>query len=518
VNGNRPLNGLGEKSGWQDASGQWHESFTPTYDSFFPEYFLSALQTETLVHDLSTEPSQLGGSALHGRTTHPDGGAAPTYWITEVNLSPASGPVSPTSMSAGDVGHVAAKDSLRYLASYVNKGVTALYFYAAQAGSLSLVAPSFFDAVKSAPSTYPGDSRGGEATAAISRLVGAMDGAKSIASPRSLSLKGLTDYSGNVQFQGNGTAAYPPLFNRDVFGFFPFQVNAHRFVVPVYVMTRNVVKEYKLGSSSPTRFDMPPEPYGLQIAGVDGRGAEVTATDPLTGDSVPVEVLAGDADSLTVKLGVTDSPRLLTIQEASSDPEPGGDEGDPDPTPEDPGPSPEPPDGDPGPTPEDPGPPFELPGDPPQGPSPDGNDSSGPEPGPGHGQIDQPGADAPGGKSRATDSPSVRLTLRSRATLLRSGHLTARVNCSQACVPNVKGEFRIAGRVLPMRPIPSRTNRRLLGSETRAVVELGAAGPVARRVRGALEQGQRVTVAVAAYVGASEASPAATRTLVLAAR
>ena len=102
----------------------------------------------------------------------------------------------------------------------------------------------------------------------------------------------MTDFSGNVQFQGDGSPQYPPLHNRDVFAFLPFQVNSHRFVIPVYVMTRNTVEVYDGGSDQPSRFDMPPERYRMAIGGVDGNEAEATATDPLSGAAVPVQTVS----------------------------------------------------------------------------------------------------------------------------------------------------------------------------------------------------------------------------------
>jgi hypothetical protein len=313
VDGERPLNGLGLLDGWKDAANQFHESFTPTYDSFFPEYFLSGIQGETLVHDLSPYPSKIAG-VEHGRFTHPPGGAPPKMWITEVNLGPASGPTARATMTQQDIRHIETKDVLRYLAAYVNKGVTAIDFYAATGGDLSLIDQSFFDAVKANSFRYPGDAQGGETTDAVRRFTASLHGAKPLASPRSLSLRALTDYSGNVQFEGNGTAAYPPLYNRDVFAFFPFQVNRHRFVIPTYVMTRNVAKVYRSGSD-PTRFDLDPEPYRMAIGGVRGKRAKVTATDPLTGEAVRVRVVSRSRRQIVVKMPVTDSPRLLMIEE-----------------------------------------------------------------------------------------------------------------------------------------------------------------------------------------------------------
>ena len=67
--------------------------------------------------------------------------------------------------------------------------------------------------------------------------------------------------------------------------------------------------------TDPTRFDLPAETYRLTIGGVTGKGAAVSATDPLTGQAVQVKVISGSGDQLVVELPVTDSPRLLTISE-----------------------------------------------------------------------------------------------------------------------------------------------------------------------------------------------------------
>src|SRR6185312_10307438 len=167
----------------------------------------------------------------------------------------------------------------RSLVAYVNKGVTAIDFFAASAGDLSLVDPGFFKAAGARTAAYPGDAAGGETMAAVRRLSEALAGAEPLVTTRRLALRELTDFSGNAQFEGNGTAAYPPLYNREVLAFLPFQVTRRRFVIPVYVMTRNVTA------------DLAAEPYRLAIGGIDGEGAEVTASDPLTGETVPVEVI-----------------------------------------------------------------------------------------------------------------------------------------------------------------------------------------------------------------------------------
>jgi hypothetical protein len=488
VNGNRPLDGLGRPAGWLDSEGQYHETFTPTYDAFFPEYFLSGIQTETLAHDLSPQPSLIQG-VEHGRYTHPSGGSPPTMWLTEANLAPASGPTPRSQMTAADIRHIESKDVLRYLAAYVNKGVTALDFYAVNAGDLSLVDPGFIKAAKGSPSSYPGDALGGETMDAVRRLVESMRGAESIPSPRRLELKELTDFSGNVQFEGDGTAAYPPLYNREVLAFLPFQVSERRFAIPVYVMTRNVARVYRPEASDPSRFDLPAEPYRLAIAGINGRGAEVSAYDPLSGESVPVEVVSSSGEEIVVQMPVTDSPRILTIQEQSSEPEPA------------------------------PKPPAEPEPEPPAEPLP--GSASEPEAAAGDPKPlkakSAPSA-AEEGVRPAADSggssldPSLRLE--GGAGLLGRRRMTVLAGCRSRCQLRLSARLMIGGRSYPMGAAPTKT-RVDSGRLPPVAVAISPSAADAQRARLALRREGAVRAVVTLRARGGGSSETRSRTLVL---
>jgi len=152
---------------------------------------------------------------------------------------------------------------------------------------------------------------------AVRRLVGALDGARRVRRPRRISLRAISDEHGHRQFDGDGTAAHPPLYDRDVLGFFPYQLDARRFVIPVYVMTRDMGRVYDSGAaaSDPRRLDLPAASFRLDIGGIDGASARIGATDPLTGATVAVKVLHRSRGGLVVEMPATDSPRLLTIEE-----------------------------------------------------------------------------------------------------------------------------------------------------------------------------------------------------------
>jgi hypothetical protein len=456
VNGNRPLNGLGEPSGWRDAEDQYHETFAPRYDDFFPEHFLSGLQTETLVHDLAPYGSTIDG-VEHGRYTHPPGGEPPQVWVTEVNLGPGSGPVPRSEMTAAELRRIESKEILRYLVAYVNKGVTAIDFYAAKAGDMSLVDPAFFTALKAGKGAFPGDAAGGETLAAVHRLVAAMHGAGPLSRPRSLRLNELTDFEGNVQFEGDGSAEFPPLYNRDVFAFLPFQVSDDRFVVPVYVMTRNVAEVYP-ESGLGDRFEMPPEPYRLAIGGVDGDTARVSATDPLSGESVPVEVVSRGSEEVVVQLPVTDSPRLLSIEDD-------GCEG----------------------------------CDPPAAPE---TEAEAAEPAAGGGAAVDGERQATPKKSRSAP-PAAETALRPKihlegqAALLSGGAMTVWARCLADCLLRPRSTLRIDGRSYPASISPADSEVRA-GALARSRLRLSIAPRLARLGARTVRQGHRVTLVVSA--------------------
>lgn len=314
VNNQQPLNALGQA----DAS------FTPSYTELFPEYYLTAIQTESLVRDISPITSSVNGIP-HGRLVHPPASTAPTMWITEFNQDPsgvyptlpgALGAAPAGRLTAADIAHLEAKAVLRTLVSYVNKGVSAVDFYAAEGPTLGLVSQRFFSDLAQRPGSYPPSSDAGDTMAALSRLTGALGGATPVTHPERLTLTSVSSPSDHAQFTGDGSSAHPPLYDRDVLGFFPFQLTNAMWAVPVYVMTRNVATLYRpdLAVGDEPRYDLPDEPFRLTIAGVGGPGTRVSLYDPLSGRFAPVHVVATTTGHLIVDVDATDSPRLLFIE------------------------------------------------------------------------------------------------------------------------------------------------------------------------------------------------------------
>lgn len=290
----RPLDAFGRPEGAQDAQGRWHDAFIPQYTAFFPEYFLTGIQTETAIRDLSPITSTVYGTA-HGRNTHPPGGSAPAVWLTEAGMDPASVP-----LTVRPSFH--AKAALRFAVAWVNEGASRVYYFSSSSPGWGIVNPN-----------APG---GGETLAAIHRLTQTLGrGAAPITHPRSLSLRAIASTSDAAQFAGNGTPEYPPLYDRDVVAFFPYQVANGRVVVATYVMTRDLLHAYRpnLPASDPRRYDMPPISFRLTIGGLAGIGRHVSMVDPATGRPCHVRTVVRRGGDLTVDVPLTDSPRLLVL-------------------------------------------------------------------------------------------------------------------------------------------------------------------------------------------------------------
>lgn len=283
--------------------------FVPNYSVYFPEYFATALQTETMVRDMGPITTEFAGFKRGRYARVSDNMVIPNpLWITEVNMSPAE---DNPNITAERAFALKAKTTARYFCFFLNKGVTQLYLFAANAGDreLGIVKDSFLNYAEQPNAVYPTDdtSYTSPPLATIARIVAKMSQQvdPNLTTTRPLQVAAISDTHNHYQFVGNGTAAHPKLYNRDVFAFLPFQVNAKRFVIPYYVMTRDVTQ------------DLQPEQFTVQIKGIKGDGVSITAYDPINNKDVPTVIKSKSLDSLELVLTATDYPYLLTFQEAN---------------------------------------------------------------------------------------------------------------------------------------------------------------------------------------------------------
>jgi hypothetical protein len=315
--GTFPLDAFGVQD-YTFVNNQPVSNYSPTYDAFLPEFDLTGINTETLTRQLAPMTTWIGSQPL-GANVPTASGPPPAMWVTEDNLDPTRAQNVPANLTQSDYDHIHAKAALRYYVSFIGKGVQAVDLYAINgAPQWNLVSPGFFTAAQVGNSNvyrYPGAAAGGPVMAATGRLAATLAGAQTITTPDPLSLLGVANDSENYQFPGNGTAAYPPLYDRDVLMFQPFQLTENSWVAGVYVMSRDIATVYNpnLPDTDPTRTDMPPENFQITFGGVDAADLTATATDPLTGASVPVSIIARNGSVATIQLPVTDSPRMVTL-------------------------------------------------------------------------------------------------------------------------------------------------------------------------------------------------------------
>ena len=324
-----PVNALGQfdfTNTGTATSRVYTPKFVPTYISLFPEYFLTATQTETVVRDIAPMTTKIYANP-HGRNVGTSSGSPTQTWMTEYNIEPSgvtpvgpdeTSPAGSTQLSPADDSHLQAKALLRSLVSMIGKGMTREYFYAAaNAGVLSIINQNFISAVDAHPNTYPGDEAGGETLMGFRNMLARFQGPGPEGTARQLQLLSIAQESNHAQFAGDGTAGHPSLYDREVLAVLPFQSSPTRFVIPVYVMTRNMATLYEPSAPSDDvdRYDLPDENFRITLGNLPGTSnpPTVSAYDPLRNESTPARLISHQGDRAVFEFAATDYPRLLTI-------------------------------------------------------------------------------------------------------------------------------------------------------------------------------------------------------------
>jgi hypothetical protein len=328
IDGVRPLDALGNPDSIT-TSAPFTPKFTPDFGSALPEYFLTATQTETLTRDLAPTTSTIYG-VPHGRAIGPPGGDPVAVWMTEYNLNTKTLMPVPAGHQDQYIGtltdaqeeRVQAEIVLRSLVAMVAKGLAREYFYAAAHNpGYDLISDRFMDALDANPGAYPGDSLGGETTIALPRLLARFDGPGPAGPARQLRLTSIAQAGDHAVWHGDGSAAHPDLYDRDLLAVFPFQAAPERFLVPVYVMTPNLttVWDPTAPASSPTRFDLPDERFRITLANLPESAdpPRVSAYDPMRDEDTPARFVSREGDRAVFEVAATNYPRLLMIDYGS---------------------------------------------------------------------------------------------------------------------------------------------------------------------------------------------------------
>lgn len=336
------VDALGRLDGKQ-AGGEWNQivpgtNFVPTLTAAFPEWSHSAFQTETIQRDLfpdsrrTNTPDWMG---RYGRYTHNGDFHTPRYWQTETNWDRSdfiSRVKKETGAKDDDPRLLALNDAInskmmwRQYVFHAHKGFDRIFLFSLSFDpfSLGLLPTAFFKALDASndeltPSVRKTVPVGWDAVRWMTRL---MQTGKPLDTTRALRVDALVEHHPRLVFTGDGTAAHPSRWNRDYFAFLPFQLSTQRFAVPYYVVTLNATQTWRpeLGALDAHRYDLPDQQYDVTVGNCAGKGARVSAYDPLKGIAVPVKVLAGTANTLTVRLPATDYPRVLLVDEAQPGP------------------------------------------------------------------------------------------------------------------------------------------------------------------------------------------------------
>jgi hypothetical protein len=293
------INSLGEV----DTTG-----FVPTYDANFPEYGGTLLQTETVVRDMGPLTTPIYNT-LHGLDARKvnDAVLPCPLWFTEFGFDPPESGIKDQSAAL----QIKAKVTARSDCFYINKGLERLYFFSALSGDSSLgVVQDNFVAYAKTHYSYPLNDK--PYTSPMLQTIGRMVDTIEVGldsnfnQTRTVSLESVGDTHNHTQFVGDGTPAHPNLYNRDVFTFLPFQVNAHKFVLAYYVMTRDVTKS------------LAPEQYTVKLKGLHAKGARMSSYDPIRNVSVAVHPIRVTDNEVTLSLAGRDYPTLLIFQERTA--------------------------------------------------------------------------------------------------------------------------------------------------------------------------------------------------------
>lgn len=322
---------------------EWHgimagSNFVPSVTLSLPEWMFFAFQTETVQRDLfpDSRVAKGIGNAPFGRYTNSGDYRIPRYWQTEVNYDRSAfiERVKKESGAANDDPRLIklndwtnSKFMLRQYLFQCHKGFERIFLFSTAFDDflIGLLPQAFYKALdannfelnNAVRQTVP---QGWWATKWVTDL---MKTAAPLEVTRPLRVDELIEHKPRLVFKGDGSAAHPDKYHRDYFAFLPFQLSPQKFAIAYYVATPNATQAWDKSKDAldSARYDLPPQDFDVTIGNLAGRGAKISAFDPLKNQSVPVGVLKSDLTNLQVRLPSTDYPRFLIVEEAQPGPQ-----------------------------------------------------------------------------------------------------------------------------------------------------------------------------------------------------
>jgi hypothetical protein len=278
-------------------------TFVPAYMIYMPEYYGTSIQTETVIRDMAPINNGIYG-VWHGANYRP-GNPCPVF-ITEIGVQPAQVGITDTPSAL----LMKAKAASRMLCFFLNKGAAVVNLYSvSSSGDLDwqILLDSFLQYAAN-NTTYPSPDSGyvSPALKLISAIADQMscglDPTLTLANTTPLSVVSIADTHDHNQFSGDGTPAHPNGYDREAFQFLPFQVNHTRFVIPYYVMTRNITQA------------LTPESFEIQVKGFC-KCASIQSFDPLNNVYMSVQSKYLGHGVTDITLAATDYPYLLIVNQ-----------------------------------------------------------------------------------------------------------------------------------------------------------------------------------------------------------
>jgi hypothetical protein len=337
---NRPndatVNALGTWDGILDRR-DWYtvfpgSFFVPSVSVAMPESLQYGYCQEYITRDLQPFPSFLPG---HFRYSNRGDGQTAEFWMTETNTGrfPWLNALAKRLQMPNDdprlvslSHHVGAKALLRMFLFESHKGVHTIEAYAPRQADLQLaiLPEAFFRILQQNGHQLTAEARAasGEQLKVLTRVDRLMAEGEPLSVTRPITVNRVVEPEPRLVFHGDRTPQHPDRLNCDDFAVLPFQLTAKRFAIPFYVVTQNMVQDWRPQRDplDPVRYDMPPEIFELELGNIRGLGAKVSVWDPFINDTVPAQVLAATANTLKVRVEATDYPRFLLVDEAKPGP------------------------------------------------------------------------------------------------------------------------------------------------------------------------------------------------------
>jgi hypothetical protein len=206
----------------------------------------------------------------------------PRVALTSFNLNPLKLLPAGTRLSSEDLWRFRSKATLRAVVAHLGRGLASIDLYRAQEVDVGLV--------------DLGAPAGGAVLGALGRLTSRFAPGEDAHRGRSLHLRDVRACAG-VEAEIEGEREAPRI------AFFPFQRGGGSFVAAVYVMTTDLLRA----------SDPPATPHLLVLSGTHPR--RVSLYDPLDDVTLPLVPFTTHGDEVRIQLPLTDSPRLLLLEE-----------------------------------------------------------------------------------------------------------------------------------------------------------------------------------------------------------